>query len=374
MIKVGVDLTDLKYAQTGQKTYLESIAKEFKELQDQEFKFHFFVSPFPNFKSKNIFLILTNHLLLQCWKQILLPLQLNLKKCDIIFCTDYYVPLLHFNFKSVQVIHDTFFFEYPNHYNKHWMLIYKTFSLPATYKSSFIIAPTDYSKIQINKKLNIPIQKIVTISEGPKIFNTTQGLNHILDIKLTIPEFPYFLHVGVFEKRKNLLFLLKAFHAFKIKGYTNYKLILVGKGTGRVESDDSKNIMNLIADLQLQNDVILTGYLSEDALKQVYQKAFAYVFPSYNEGFGIPTLEAFQFDLPVLVANNSCLPEVGGDAVLTFDPYNQNDLLKKMELICTEPALRFSLIEKGKERLKLFTWHNTAKELLAVFKKTVNTN
>ena len=374
MIKVGVDLTDLKYAQTGQKTYLESIAKEFKELNDQAFEFHFFASPFPNFKSKNIFLILTNHLLLQCWKQIILPIQLNLKKCDIIFCTDYYVPLLHINFKSVQVIHDTFFFEYPNHYNKHWMLIYKTFSLPATYKSSFIIAPTNYSKTQINKKLNIPIQKVVTISEGPKIFDTTQTSSHNLEIKLTIPETPYFLHVGVFEKRKNLLFLLKVFHAFKIKGYTNYKLILVGKGTGRVESDDSKNIMNLIADLQLQNDVILTGYLSENALKQVYQKAFAYVFPSFNEGFGIPTLEAFQFDLPVLVANNSCLPEVGGDAVLTFDPYNQNDLLEKMELICKEPALRFSLIEKGRERLKLFTWQNTAKELLVVFKRTINTN
>jgi glycosyltransferase involved in cell wall biosynthesis len=374
MIKVGVDLTDLKYAQTGQKTYLESIAKEFKELNDQAFEFHFFASPFPNFKSKNIFLILTNHLLLQCWKQIILPIQLNLKKCDIIFCTDYYVPLLHINFKSVQVIHDTFFFEYPNHYNKHWMLIYKTFSLPATYKSSFIIAPTNYSKTQINKKLNIPIQKIVTISEGPKIFDSTQSSSHFLEIKHIIPESPYFLHVGVFEKRKNLLFLLKAFHAFKIKGHINYKLILVGKGTGRVESDDSKNIMNLIADLQLQNDVILTGYLSENLLKQVYQKAFAYIFPSYNEGFGIPTLEAFQFDLPVLVANNSCLPEVGGDAVLSFDPYNQNDLLAKMELICTEPAIRFSLIEKGRERLKLFTWQNTAKELLTVFKRTINTN
>ena len=132
--------------------------------------------------------------------------------------------------------------------------------------------------------------------------------------------------------------------------------------------------MNLISDLQLQNDVILTGYLTEGALKLVYQNAFAYVFPSYNEGFGIPTLEAFQFDVPVLVANNSCLPEVGGDAVLTFDPYNQNDLIDSMELICTQPILRATLIEKGRERLKMFTWKNTANELVEVFKKTINAN
>ena len=374
MIKIGVDLTDLKFAQTGQKTYLESIAKEFKELNDDGVGFYFFASPFPNFKSKNIFLILTNHILLQCWKQIVLPIQLNLKKCDIIFCTDYYVPLLHFNFKSVQVIHDTFFFEYPNHYNKNWMLIYKAFSLPATYKSRFIIAPTNYSRNQINKKLKIKLDKIITISEGPKLFNSTVSNQDAELIKNLIPSSPYFLHVGVLEKRKNLLFLLKSFHAFKKKRDTNYKLILVGKGTGRVESDDSKNIMNLISDLQLQNDVILTGYLTEGALKLVYQNAFAYVFPSYNEGFGIPILEAFQFDVPVLVANNSCLPEVGGDAVLTFDPYNQNDLIDSMELICTQPILRATLIEKGRERLKMFTWKNTANELVEVFKKTINAN
>jgi len=374
MIKIGVDLTDLKYAQTGQKTYLESITKEFKELEGEAFAFHFLKSPFPNFKSKNLFLILTNHFLLQCWKQILLPIQLNLKNCDILFCTDYYVPLLHLNFRSVQVIHDTFFFEYPNHYNKYWMLIYKTFSLPATYKSSFIIAPTNYSKNQINKILKIPQDTIVTISEGPKIFSTTQNQNDAIAMEPMLLDTPYFLHVGVFEKRKNLLFLLKAFHAFKRKGHTNYKLMIVGKGTGRAESDDSKNIMNLIADLQLQNEVILTGYLSETALKQAYQNAFAYVFPSYNEGFGIPTLEAFQFDLPVLVANNSCLPEVGGDAVLTFDPYNQNDLVEKMELIATNQNIRTTLIQKGRERLKIFTWKNTAIDLMEVFKRTANSN
>ena len=374
MIKIGVDLTDLKYAQTGQKTYLESIAKEFRQLDDEGYQFHFFTSPFPNFKSKNIFLILSNHIILQCWKQILLPIQLNLKKCDIIFCTDYYVPILHLNFKSVQVIHDTFFFEYPNHYNKYWMLIYKTFSLPATYKSSFIIAPTNYSRIQINKILKIPLDTIITISEGPKLFNSENGTINALVIERIIPKSPYFLHVGVFEKRKNLLFLLKAFHAFKRKGHTAYKLMIVGKGTGRLESDDSKNIMNLIADLQLQNEVILTGYLTEEALKLVYQKAFAYVFPSYNEGFGIPTLEAFQFDIPVLVSNNSCLPEVGGDAVLTFDPYNQNDLVEKMELISTNPNIRETLIQKGRERLKIFTWKNTVIDLLDVFKRTIHTN
>ena len=159
MIKVGVDLTDLKYAETGQKTYLASISNEFKKIRDPEFKFIFFATPFQHYKSKKKFLILFNHFLLQVWKQIILPIKLYLNKCDIIFCTDYYVPIWHFNFKSVQVIHDTFFSEYPNHYNKYWLKIYRIFSLPGTYKSTYIIAPSEYSKKQISSILKYHLVK-----------------------------------------------------------------------------------------------------------------------------------------------------------------------------------------------------------------------
>lgn len=371
MSKIGIDITDLKYAQTGQKTYLESIIDIMNKKNSNEFQFVYFSSPFPNLKNKNIFYSILNHLLLQLWKQILLPIKLIQNKCEILFTTDYYVPLFHFKFKSIQVVHDAFFAEYPSHYNKYWLLIFKFFSLPGIHKSSYLITPTEYSKKQIIKYYNVPKEKIIVISEGPKLFQPQTQLDFSnKELKTFITSQKYFLHVGVFEKRKNLLFLIKAFDTFIKNGNLPYKLVIVGKGTNRIESDDSDNIYKLILELQLKYHVILTGYLSDYELKCVYKNAFAYIFPSYNEGFGIPILEAFYFDIPVLASDNSCLPEVGSNAVLYFNPFDEMDLINKMEIISQNDLLRNDLITKGRERLKLYSWEATVNNLLNVFKMT----
>jgi glycosyltransferase involved in cell wall biosynthesis len=372
MIRIAIDITDLKYAKTGQKTYLESITNKLKKIKCNDFYFVFFQSPFPTYSNKNFISILVNHGLFQIWKQILLPSKIIINKCDLLFCTDYFVPLFHYRYKSVQVIHDAFFAEYPRHYNKYWLYIYKLFSLPGVYKSSFIITPTEYSKSRILKYFNLETNKIIVISEGPKLF-TDNNLKQLKnDYAFIVDKCKYFLHVGVFEKRKNLLFLIKTFNEFIKNNHANYKLIIVGKGTGRKESDDTTNILCLIKELNLHDQIILTGYLNDDELKIIYKNAFAYIFPSYNEGFGLPILEAFYFNIPILVADNSCLPEVGGDAVLTFNPYNQEDLLNKMNLISNDELLRLDLIRKGANRLNYYSWDNTIEDLLNVFKKTIN--
>ena len=369
-IKIGVDITDLKFAKTGQKTFLESICHEFDILNNDKYIFHYFTYPFTNFESRNILLILLNHLLYQIWKQILLPIRLNWNKCDILFCTDYYVPFFHIRFKSVQVIHDAFFLEYPTHYNKYWLSIYKIFSLSATRKSTFIITPTEYAKVKINQYTKIPLDRIIVISEGPKAFNIVKQDFQLSDTINKINGFKYILHVGVFEKRKNLLFLIKAFNLLIQNGYSDYKLVLVGKGTGRSESDDTPNILNIISDLELSKNVILTGYIPDSELEYIYKNANMYVFPSYNEGFGIPILEAFQFSLPVLVADNTCLPEVGGSAVITFNPFNIQELVEKIITLIEDNNLRQNLIQDGHERLKLYSWEKTAHALLVIFDKT----
>jgi glycosyltransferase involved in cell wall biosynthesis len=370
VIKIGVDITDLKFAKTGQKTFLESICHEFDLLNNDKYSFHYFTYPFTNFESRNTLLILLNHLLYQLWKQILLPIRMNWNKCDILFCADYYVPYFHIGFKSVQVIHDAFFLEYPTHYNKYWLYIYKIFSLSAARKSTFIITPTEYAKVKINRYTKIPLDRIIVISEGPKSFNKVQQDVALAETIKKLTEFKYILHVGVFEKRKNLLFLIKAFNLLIQSGHSDYKLVLVGKGTGRSESDDTPNILNIISDLELSKNIILTGYVSDYELAYIYKNADMYVFPSYNEGFGIPILEAFQFGLPVLVADNTCLPEVGGNGVITFNPFNTQELVKKMTTLIEDNHLRQQLIQNGQERLKLYSWEKTAHALLPIFDKT----
>jgi len=253
------------------------------------------------------------------------------------------------------------------------LYIYKTFSLSAARKSTFIVTPTEYAKVKINQYTKIPLERIVVVSEGPKAFNNVTKDLQVSDAIKNLKGVKYILHVGVFEKRKNLLFLIKAFNILIKSGYSDYKLVIVGKGTGRVESDDTPNILNIISDLQLSKNIVLTGYLSDKELRYVYENAYMYVFPSYNEGFGIPILEAFQFGLPVLVADNTCLPEVGGNGVITFNPFNTQELVDKITILIEDNNLRQQLIQNGHERLKLYSWEKTAHTLLTIFDKTLQT-
>lgn len=384
-IIVGIDISDLKVAATGQKTFLSELHTQFlsfdaekkynantTSVSNQNFRFVYFSSPFPVIKSRSKIALLSQHLMFQCWKQILLPVSAWLNRCDIIFCSDYFVPYFHLGFKTVQVFHDAFFFQNPEHYNKYWFVLHKYLAMPAAKKSSFIVTPSDYALQTVHKYAEIPFNKLVRIYEAPKSLETIAAkkddpvLAQFINTK-------YIFNVGVFEKRKNLLNLIKAYHILmkKSEGKEQINLVLAGKGTGRAESDTTSEVIALINKLKLNKNIFLTGYLTDAQLKTTYQHAFMYVFPSINEGFGIPVLEAFKSQIPVLVANNSCLPEIGGDAVIQFDPLNLNDIADKMQLVIDHSEIRNDLIAKGNKRLNNFSWKQTAQELLKVFERTV---
>ena len=368
-IVVGIDIRDLRIAKTGQKTVLEELCRQLQNLSDQRFSFAFFDSSLPVYTGKNKTILLFEHIRYQFWKQVVLPVKAWQKGCDILFCVDYFVPYIHLGFKTVEIFHDAFFFEYPNHYNKIWLKIFHHIAMPAAKKCSYIITVSDYARKRIQNHTQFPEEKLVTIYNGPKSLKKHKEL-------LPLPEYigikdnqKYILHVGVFEKRKNLPSLIKALKILKDGGYNDLKLILVGKGNGKMLSDDTEELMQSIQKNKLEKNVYLTGYLSDEELVPLYQHAYMYVFPSINEGFGIPILEAFTFKLPVLVANNSSLPEVGGEAVLSFDPFDEKDIAEKIKKVLENDILRTELIYKGQERLKHFSWKKTAHQLLEVFEK-----
>jgi glycosyltransferase involved in cell wall biosynthesis len=95
------------------------------------------------------------------------------------------------------------------------------------------------------------------------------------------------------------------------------------------------------------------------------------VFPSLYEGFGIPTLEAFSCNCPVLLSNQSSLPEVGGDAALYFDPYDEKDMYEKISKVITDAELRSQMIEKGRIQLQKFNWNDIAAQTIECYKKVL---
>jgi len=389
LVKVGVDILDLQYAKTGQKTILEEYYRAFLKNQDPNIAFFPLTAKIPQFSRKSKWGIIGNHLVYQYWKQILLPIKAWAKGVDIIFCTDYFAPILRLGFKNVPLFHDAFFYEYPEHYNGLWLKLFKGMAMPAARSAACIVTTTKYAKQMIHEYFGFPLHQIVNIYPGPKTLPThlaaettvtTSKKSESLSVEYTsllrieLPKLPYILHVGVWEKRKNIPFLLKAYRQFLDESMLNYPLVLVGTGNNKKDSDDTAAIQTCIEELGLTEKVICTGYLPDEALAQWYAGASLYVFPSYNEGFGLPVLEAFENSVPVLVANNSCLPEVGDDAVLCFDPNNVDELATLMQQVLTDSHLQESLKEKGKKRLAYFSWEKASKELIEVFKKAANGN
>jgi glycosyltransferase involved in cell wall biosynthesis len=365
---IGVDIRDLQLAKTGQKTTLEELCKQFSLLEDDRYQFIYFDTTATIYTGRNKFRLMFEHIRLQIWKQIILPWKAWRNHCDIVYCNDYFAPYFHFKYQTIQVFHDALFFEHPEYCNPIWLQLFKKIAIPAAKKSAFIITPTEYAKQRVHLFTKIPLERIVAIHQGPKTLAI--GNTEIPNWLPTQQNIPYLLHVGVLEKRKNIPNFLKAFKKLKDAGYP-HQLVLVGKGNGKINSDDSAAILQTIEELALKDVVLMPGYLPDELLGIVYQNASLYVFPSINEGFGIPILEAFQYEVPVMVANNTCLPEVGADAVICFDPFEPNDIFEKMKEVLNDAALQLSMKQKGIERLKHFSWNNTATALLAVFEKAL---
>lgn len=372
-LTIAVDVRDLRVAKTGTRTYLEELCNEFKKMEGADLHFHFLDTAIPVYTGSNKLFKYIEHARYQLWKQLILPLKAFLKNCDIVFCTDNCVPLIHLGYKTIPVFHDAFCFESPEAYGKLWLWLYMKTAVPAAKRSPFIITPTAWSKKQIGYFTQIADEKLTVIYEGPKALNhygQTSNTKQLLG-SYSLSTGNYILHVGSMFKRKNIPALIHAFAQIKSSGYPQLKLVLAGPTPANQFDNDFKLITDAIKAGKLTDEVVLTGYLTDQDLGALYQNALMYVFPSLNEGFGIPILEAFKNNLPVLVSNNTCLPEVGGNAVLQFDPFDTDDITEKIKTVLDDAELRKDMVSKGQERLKLFSWENTAIQLIEVFKKAV---
>jgi glycosyltransferase involved in cell wall biosynthesis len=177
---------------------------------------------------------------------------------------------------------------------------------------------------------------------------------------------PYFYFPAATWPHKNHIRLIKAF-ASVIEKYPKYELILTG-----LKRQKSDEITKLIQKLGITKAVKILGYLDYNELQDLYKGAFAMVFPSLFEGFGLPVLESMNMGVPVICSNTTSLPEVGGSAVLYFDPEDVTDIYDKMCLLIENKKLRPSLIKKGISQAKKFTLKKMITETVKVYNGAYN--
>jgi len=370
VLRIGIDTRDLNIARTGARTYLEEILAAFPRVAPE----HEFVHLQPaRYRSLDagIFRKICGHVSYTWWKQVALPVQAHHFNCDLVFCTDYTVPLFPWGAKVVPVFHDATFWANPTHYNRLWRILLRILTLPAARKAPAVVTVSEFSCAEIARYTSIPSAKIYVVANAPKSLAceklSSARIHQVLKDHGIDPGTPFALYIGVLEKRKNLTRLVKAFSQFLTKAQTPYHLVLVGQPGPKQNLDDSSLIRETIEHLGLGDKVLLVGYVADKDLSAFYQGAEFLVFPSLYEGFGIPILEAFTNGLPVAAANATAIPEVVGNAALLFDPLNVGAISQAMLRLERDADFRRKLVHRGYQRVARYSWDKTARKLVDLF-------
>ena len=371
--KVVVDVFYLYVAQTGIRTYMVTLCDEILKKNNSDFDY--VISPnYQKVKQNQFFRGKTakwKNLLFQLLyffrKQVVLPILSYFHQADIVFSPDILSPVFAKG-KKVSVVHDTFFWDNPEHYQPLWLKYYLYFLEKGLQKNGEIITITHFSKTRLQELppfKSIPIQVVYPasgISES-SAFSVLQSSTQT----------DYFLHVGVLEKRKNIGTLITAFDKLtKMEGNESLRLVLVGQRGPRETLDDYDHLVELVTTLGLTDKVDFTGYVSQEQLASYFQHALGYAFPSTNEGFGLPVLEAFSFGLPVIISRQGALMEVAGDAALILENNDGESLFQSLKLLVDDPDLRKELGGKGRIRLQEFSAEKFFLSLEQAFKEILN--
>ncbi len=297
--------------------------------------------------------------------------QLIKDKVDIFWGTQgAMLPSLPGNIKTVFTVYDLTFYLYPETMSVDHYLVQKIFFKKAVLNSDKIISISqstadDLQKFFPNKKIMDKIH-IIYGSTGDNLktvdrCSAEKYISNFFNI-----EKKFILFIGTIEPRKNIEGLLKAFKVLRVKYNISHELILAG-----AKGWKTKNIYKVYNSLGFsKSEVKFLGYVSEENLLNLYCAADLLVMPSFYEGFGLPPLEAMSCGVPVVASNISIFKEVLSDAALLADPEDSSDIAEKIYSIITNEVLRSSLINKGYERAKMFSWRRSAGQLKYIFDKT----
>jgi glycosyltransferase involved in cell wall biosynthesis len=230
-----------------------------------------------------------------------------------------------------------------------------------------IIAVSQSTKRDLIKYLRIKPEKIIVAYAGfdSDLFRFQREPNEISEVKKKYGiDQQYILFAATLEPRKNLTRLLDAFALLQKRGWTRHKLVVTGKKGWLY-----RNIFHKIRELELEREVIFTGYVPRQDLAGLMAGADVFVYPSLYEGFGIPPLEAMACGTPVIVSNTSSLPEVVGDAGVQVNPYSPAQIADAIYQITSEDAIRQAMRKDSLEQAKKFSWEKTAEDCVSLFER-----
>lgn len=289
------------------------------------------------------------------WFQHSVKSVLNRMQPDLFLSPDGFLSL-GAKCKQLPVIHDLNFLHHQKDVkwltSKYYNYYFPKFAQAATR----IATVSEHSKKDICESYKIAPEKIDVVYNGiNSFFRPLNEDEKISTRKKFAGSCEYFVNVGSLHPRKNIINLLRAFALFKKENRGNTKLVLAGPHFWGLP-----DIYKTMEDLQLKDEVIFTGRLSNDDLALVLGSALALTFVPYYEGFGIPLIEAMQAEVPVITANVTSLPEVAGEAALLVNPFDISEIKNAMTKVYTDKKLALKLVAKGLLQKQKFSWDKSA--------------
>ncbi len=222
---------------------------------------------------------------------------------------------------------------------------------------------------QIINYFKIPSEKITVIYHGVStVFKVRQciEINPVL-VRYGLLGKPYVLSVGTLEPRKNLVRLIRAFNGLPERQRKQFPLVLVG-----TPGWDIGKLGKLIKQMVSKEEVYCLGYVASNDLPYLYSGAYAFVYLSLYEGFGLPLLEALASGIPTLTSNISSMPEVVGDAALLVDPWDIAGIADSLNGLLNDNFLRAKLKNKGALRATQFSWQKCINQTVGVYQHVLN--
>ena len=351
------------------------VLQEIKELQqiETENEYYVFVKPGEDCcveSSKNVHVIELNYHSYPLWEQWALPRAAKKYGVEILHCTSNTAPIWC-DIPLVLTLHDIIFLEprdKQNHslyQNMGWL--YRRLNVPRILdKCRRIITVSNFEMENIISKLDIPRERMAMIYNGYNDwFKPIEDKDEIY--KKYIAESGYFFFLGNTDPKKNTERTLVAYSKYLEQSNVKRKLLMADLDAdylnGIIERNHTENI---------RNNIVMPGYIVNSDLPYIYNNAYAFLYTSLRESFGIPLLEAMACGTPVITSNTSSMPEIGGKDAILINPERSNEITQMMLRLETDQDFYEQQRKIGLERAKLFSWRKTAENLLRLYQEVYN--
>jgi glycosyltransferase involved in cell wall biosynthesis len=267
----------------------------------------------------------------------------------------------------VVTIGDVTWIRHPDPAELRTVRIWKVLVPPVARRAELVLTYSEDSRLEVAEDLRIPLERIAAIPLGPGTSRSVEPTAESeVRSRLSLGNGPVVLAVSALKEHKNVGRLIEAM-ALVRRDVADAVLVVPANATP-LQAD----LEHTAAALGIREAVVFPGWVDDADLEGLYRCAACLAIPSLREGFGLPVLEAMRRSIPVASSRTSALPEVGGDAVLYFDPKRVEEIAAAISKLLTEPGLAAEIVAKGIKRQEAFTWERTAEETLAAYERAVS--